>query len=471
MKRTMITVLIVFSCAALAVVSFYSRAKAKNPEEHAQVIVVGAGMAGLTSALSLAENGINVILLEKENTVGGRMYSEVLGGIECNMGTQYFFPGIHPVVDSYIKSFQVQPINKMGIVWKDKFYESKENEEDFPIPGALEEEMTLTYEQLSIDYQLAAEGKEYFFDVEPKNDWWDTLEKMGCAEYLKKFPHDVYDLINTELGAETGGDIKNLSAVVLVGWDGDENQGKFILKGGNQALAEKMKEDLLKAGGKVYLDSEVTKVEENGDSVKVECKDGREFSADYAVVATTTDVTKNIVKGLPMEKIAALSGAKYGPISQIGLHLKNFPTGKDLSAALYVKGIITGFLNQTGSVAGNPAEGTVISVTVADLEVLELEDKALVERVSSVLKMVSPKFDPETDILDYKIKRWERAVPTWPPGYASKHQATLREPVGRIFFAGDYTGDPSLMGAAWSGSRAAGKISDALMVNKSRQTI
>jgi len=69
--------------------------------------------------------------------------------------------------------------------------------------------------------------------------------------------------------------------------------------------------------------------------------------------------------------------------------------------------------------------------------------------------------------LSYKIKRWKRAVPTWRPGYASKNQEALRKPVGRIFFAGDYTGDPSLMGAAWSGSRAAEKILDNIKTKKS----
>ena len=469
MVRSIIRVAIV-SVIVLGLITVGACRNADKPAERTQVVVVGSGMAGLMSALSLAEKGINVILLEKEDVVGGRLYSVVFDGFVCNMGAQYFFDGIHPVVDSYVKSFDVQPIDKLGIFWKGKFYKSKENEKDFPIPGELEGEMALAYKQLNIDYKLAGKGKEWFFDIEPKNDLWNKLEKMSCAEYLAKFPADVYDLINTELGAETGGDIKYLSAVVLVGWDGDENQRKFILKGGNQALAEKMKEDFIKAGGKVFLNSEVTKIKQSEDSVNVECKDGQEFASDYVVVATTANVATDIVKGLPTEKISVLSEAVYGPIAQIGLHLKNFPTGEKLSAALCVKGDITGYLNQTGSVVGNPAEGTIISVTVSDLDVLKLDDKALLERIGGALKKIDPVFNPETDILSYKIKRWKRAVPTWRPGYASKNQEALRKPVGRIFFAGDYTGDPSLMGAAWSGSRAAEQILDNIKNEKASPT-
>jgi len=63
-----------------------------------------------------------------------------------------------------------------------------------------------------------------------------------------------------------------------------------------------MKADFLKAGGKVYLNSEVTKIKQREDSVNVECKDGQEFASDYVVVATTANVATDIVKGLPTEK-------------------------------------------------------------------------------------------------------------------------------------------------------------------------
>jgi len=41
---------------------------------------------------------------------------------------------------------------------------------------------------------------------------------------------------------------------------------------------------------------------------------------------------------------------------------------------------------------GNPAEGTIISVTVSDLDVLKLDDKALLERIGGALKKIDPVF-------------------------------------------------------------------------------
>ena len=91
-----------------------------------------------------------------------------------------------------------------------------------------------------------------------------------------------------------------------------------------------------------------------------------------------------------------------------------------------------------------------------------LDDSAIVEDVAGVLEKIAPGFNPGSDILDTSMKRWGEGIHECPPGFFSEYQTALRENVGRIFFAGDYTGDPDLMAAAWSGSRAAKAIRDAL---------
>lgn len=459
MKKLMMTIVIAGAYAASVFTSVHAQEKAVESAGQAEVIVVGAGSAGLTSAVSLAENGVEVILLEKEDIVGGKMYSPLLAGINCNLGTQYLFPGIHPMIDDYMKSLPLQQIEIRNYLWKGKLVGVSEKMSDiYPVPEGTEDVLTLAFQQMSIDLQLAAKGKEFFFDVEPENKAWNAIEKMNSGEYLSKFPEYVYDIINSELGAETGGDIKDLSAIVLVGWDGDGSPEKYLVKGGNQVLAEKMKEDFLKAGGRLYLNFEVTKIEQDKDSVKIECKNGRRFTADYAVVATPADIAAVIVKDLPGEKMEALEAVGYSYIREMGLHLKNFPATRDYAGILFIGEIINAIANQTGSILGKPDVGTVISLTITDPETLKLDEKTILKQTGELLKKISPEFDPESDILDYIIKIWDKGVSKWPAGFASKYQKALREPVGRIFFAGDYTGDPSLMGAVWSGSRAAEAI-------------
>ncbi len=54
----------------------------------APVIVVGAGVAGLQCARLLTENGIDVLVLEKDNSVGGRIRTDKVDGFQLDRGFQ-----------------------------------------------------------------------------------------------------------------------------------------------------------------------------------------------------------------------------------------------------------------------------------------------------------------------------------------------------------------------------------------------
>jgi monoamine oxidase len=425
--------------------------KAAKTVEHAQVIVVGAGMAGMTAALSLAQKGIDVVVLEKEDAVGGRVYSPLLDGVAANLGAQYYFPGIHPLVDKYLESLPSQAIEPGGFFWRGNFEKAAG---DSYTPKAIADPVNRAFQQMRRDFQRASKGKEFFFDREPRNTEWDRLEKISSYTYLSKFPPEVFEFFNGEIGVETGGNLRNLSAIVLVGWNGHGAETRFILKGGNGLLLEKMNDDLRKAGGRTFVNSEVSRVSQTRSSVTAECADGRRYTADYLIMATPAFVTKAIVSALPKEKARALTAVSYLPMNELGLQVQNFPKQSMLVWGEPINGIV----NQTGTIAGEPDKGTVVSITITDPEMLKLGDNQLIERAASVLKKISPEFDPGRDILAYAVKRWKNGIFELPPSFLSEYQKDLKAPAGRVFFAGDYLADPSLMGAAWSGSRAADEI-------------
>src|SRR5205823_1515425 len=53
---------------------------------------------------------------------------------------------------------------------------------------------------------------------------------------------------------------------------------------------------------------------------------------------------------------------------------------------------------------------------------------------------------------------WPRAIPIASPGYFTKLQPQLNQPHGHVLFAGDYTEQPGLDGAVYSGARSAKQV-------------
>ncbi len=76
-----------------------------NPTLDADVIVIGAGISGLTSAVLLREQGIKVLVLEAHNEVGGRVKSvmDVNSGVHlADLGPTWVWPDMQPVVSRWL---------------------------------------------------------------------------------------------------------------------------------------------------------------------------------------------------------------------------------------------------------------------------------------------------------------------------------------------------------------------------------
>ncbi|MGI4893500.1 MAG: FAD-dependent oxidoreductase [Janthinobacterium lividum] len=68
----------------------------------ADVVVVGAGVAGLACAKHLAAAGVNVLVIDKADGVGGRVRSDVVGDFRVDRGFQLFnpaYPEVAKVID------------------------------------------------------------------------------------------------------------------------------------------------------------------------------------------------------------------------------------------------------------------------------------------------------------------------------------------------------------------------------------
>lgn len=84
--------------------------------ERADVVVVGAGITGLTAAWRLADAGLDVVLLEAADAVGGRVRTDPVEGLLLDRGFQLInpaYPALEGTVD--LPELQLQPF-RAGVV-------------------------------------------------------------------------------------------------------------------------------------------------------------------------------------------------------------------------------------------------------------------------------------------------------------------------------------------------------------------
>jgi phytoene dehydrogenase-like protein len=91
--------------------------RAQIPDS-ADVVVVGAGLAGLNCARVLRSKGVNAIVLEASDGVGGRVRTDNVDGFLLDRGFQIFLTG-YPEAQSTLDyaALQLQPFYAGAKVW------------------------------------------------------------------------------------------------------------------------------------------------------------------------------------------------------------------------------------------------------------------------------------------------------------------------------------------------------------------
>ena len=93
--------------------------------EKIDIIVIGGGISGLTAAYELKKHDKKVMVLEKNNFIGGRMSSKMIDGINFSLGAQFVTP-FYKNMNRYIKEFNLETeklsIGKLAIKRNGRLY-------------------------------------------------------------------------------------------------------------------------------------------------------------------------------------------------------------------------------------------------------------------------------------------------------------------------------------------------------------
>lgn len=266
---------------------------AKDELPNKTVIVIGAGIAGLAAARKLKARGFEVIVLEAQDRVGGRLRSNRSLGIAFDEGASW----IHGVNGNPISSLAQQAGMNTVVSADDDF-------------AAYDTGGTQISESVFSDTEDA------FYQM------LQTLKQSGSADksfetvFLEQYPQLANDrLWRFFLSTYVTFDLGDLNKVSSLLYDEGEEYGgvEKIVTNGYDTIPQ-----YLASGLDVRLNERVTAVDYSGSQLKV-LHNGTESTADFVIVSVPLGVLKNN----SIQFTPALPAQKQTAIDKIGMSCVN----------------------------------------------------------------------------------------------------------------------------------------------------
>ncbi|KAF0959315.1 flavin monoamine oxidase family protein [Rhodococcus sp. T7] len=434
-------------------------------EETTEVVVVGAGMAGLTAATTLSPKA-DVVVLESTDRVGGRVETVRQGDYWVNVGTQ-FTEGTGTLIDAldrhgiemgslagksvalYLNGGVVDTSNPVALMFRTRM--TMMDRIGMAIVGArilsvmpfLESQSRLAQRvRAKLDTKLASyllKGVRSELAAAVVRSW--SAQWMGC---------EVEETAATQF----------VTSVGLALADPEKIPNFSLPVGGNQTLTDVLAEDL---GDRIRLNSAVQSVRQDGDGVVVDYLDGDRpvrLRAKRAIVTTPADITERIIPDLPQQHRNAFNDITYGRYVIVGFFTDEVGPQRwdDYLGVSTPQLSFQAMFNHAAAMRNGDdrkpggALACFAGGTQADA-MFDLSDEEIVSRFEKDLLAVFPELDGKLG--EGIVRKHRRVVPFWAPGRRNS-LPTLRDPLGTIHLAGDYQLDmPSLADAATSGERAA----------------
>ena len=90
-----------------------------SPPSQCDVVIVGAGLAGLSAAREIQRHGLSVIVLDSSDAVGGRVRTDIVDGFQLDRGFQVMltaYPELQSQVD--MRALDLRPFDPGALVWR-----------------------------------------------------------------------------------------------------------------------------------------------------------------------------------------------------------------------------------------------------------------------------------------------------------------------------------------------------------------
>lgn len=463
------------------------RRRARRRED---VVVVGAGLAGLVAARRVARAGHSVAVIEARDRVGGRMLSSPLaGGGVVDLGAEFIGPTqnhIRALVDELgIDTFASYVTGRNVYVARG----SRTTYADDGLTGQAPPDLAAL-----ADLLLAIPALDSMARQVPVNAPWEAKragewDAQSLQTWLrhnttgaKAFQNLAAAALRPIFGAEPR-EVSLLFALFIIAASGDEHSpGTFErnfstrngaqqdrVEGGTQAIANELARAL---GRRVVRGSPVRRIVAAGGHLEV-ISDRYVNRARQVIVALAPTLAGRIdyEPGLPALRDGLTQRLPQGRLVKVqAIYERPFWRADGLNGASVSDVGPCNVTFDSSPRSGSP--GALLGFVGGD-EARRFAARPADERRRSALQSLARSFGPQAlSPIDYVEMDWSAEtytrgcpVAVAPPGVLTTYGPALREPVGRIHWAGTETStywNGYMDGAVRSGERAAREVIERL---------
>ena len=403
------------------------------------VVVVGAGLSGLSCARLLQSQGIDLVVVDSSDAVGGRMRSDQVQGFILDRGFQVLLTAYEELNrQADLTALDLKPFTPGSLIWTGQRLERLGDpfrdpttllKSMFSSVGTIEDKLRVAL----LRQRLLRRSAEMAF-VGPEQSTEDELRQEGFSDaFIDQFFRPFLGGVFLERGLETSANLFRYYFRCFAAGDA------AVPALGIQRLPEQMAEPL---GTRIHLKTTVKGITDGA----VTLDDGSKIIADHIVLATdgaAAATLSNIQAPKSKASITSYFSAAEAPINEPLLILDGEGTGPANHVAMMSK------VSSTYA-----SEGRHL-IAVSGVDEAAAEDSTSFHQAART--QLTRWFGSSVSAWEHlKTYRIPAALPQHPPGF-ERARPPQRNSDG-IWVAGDYSDFGSTQGALRSGRSTAESI-------------